>query len=1214
MAVNLEGKEKNPSQSHWDNTVSGDLRNAEQNSSSTEGINTNSNKPTGNIDNVSNAEKNQPPPPGSKVKSSDEKTSSSLGDNKKSIGAQLTSKKVTPFYVLVGLFLLSFGALLLMQMPGLVGVVAINSIMNNLYDSLNSAELRAGHKFSAKMANKPLRGCKKAMSIRCSYKSASKTQLNKLRKAGFEVETGKKGAFNRTRIKSITYIDQSGVKQRVTAREFRKMYRKDPGFASTVNKAYSPRWAMFRDAAARKVHQKLKINLERLSGGSKAQSKAENNQRIRDGDGTSESRVRRTTAPGADSAAVEADPQRKMEAETGKSELTKKSSGLKSSMAAGFRAANWITGTHATVCALIATTEAVSLMARLHSFAQSIQLYTLMANIAHSQIYGEATPEAVELMGDYMTSRDMNETVFSEKSIASDDASLVDTLLSSNSRDPEMKPQPNPHLGKSPMDSAGMIAATTGTPPPLDMRESQYVMGGGMAGTFSSLVKKLREKSQAVSRDSCAVWTNPLVQLGGLIISVGAIVLSGGTAAPLSTARSAGIIALYFFGMKYLTGRISDMSSGELYNTDLEGVDAGNALYSGGAATYSTMASSRGLTPVSTKGSVDNLMAMQQETLAIHERVARYEARSEPFNIYNQYSFLGSIVWSMNPASLQSLSRVGLALRTPSIIFSSLGSLISPKANASVVSDPRRFDQCRDPSYVGGSYEDDGGINLPTADFMCHIRYGNDPIHLNSDPERVIDWMVDSGQVNDGGDPITDAGTMKAIAEQYDDRTANTEEVEFVHEPAPGPYTIPKQEGGINPDGLGAFLDEDDKDSEDDDILAMLPSRERALDLSVADVLRPNNETLADMGIPIDTPTNKLVTYTPAYRSIKLSSIESDIAANKAAIGDDRNYLPPPLGHPNKRLGKNEVFKLAKGQESDVFDDYDPVKDVRTYAHWLRFCRFGDEDGRTVQIGDVDGLEPDGLAEKLLTGVTIKQYASDGRECLESNTCKPGDDPNGADWNPRKNLLSVDYGGKYRAWDGEEAMRKRCRPPVYDIYSIHHMDKSIEDGMDEEEGDESEGDVTGTLDWPSEGGVITSCFGPRGGENHAALDIAADHRSDVKAADGGEVIAVSHNQTPYSGFGETVVIKHKEDLYTRYSHLDTGTIVVKEGDKVNKGDVVGKQGNTGFSDGSHLDFGVGTGVPLQNNNDNDFAVNPLKYLTIPSGVINQSGCTENDTL
>jgi urea transporter/murein DD-endopeptidase MepM/ murein hydrolase activator NlpD len=57
-------------------------------------------------------------------------------------------------------------------------------------------------------------------------------------------------------------------------------------------------------------------------------------------------------------------------------------------------------------------------------------------------------------------------------------------------------------------------------------------------------------------------------------------------------------------------------------------------------------------------------------------------------------------------------------------------------------------------------------------------------------------------------------------------------------------------------------------------------------------------------------------------------------------------------------------------------------------------------------------------------------------------------------------------------------------------------------------------------------------------------------------------------------WGNTIVIKHTENLYTKLSHLKKGAMHVKRGDKVRKGDLLAKCGNSGNSPYPHLHFQV----------------------------------------
>lgn len=63
----------------------------------------------------------------------------------------------------------------------------------------------------------------------------------------------------------------------------------------------------------------------------------------------------------------------------------------------------------------------------------------------------------------------------------------------------------------------------------------------------------------------------------------------------------------------------------------------------------------------------------------------------------------------------------------------------------------------------------------------------------------------------------------------------------------------------------------------------------------------------------------------------------------------------------------------------------------------------------------------------------------------------------------------------------------------------------------------------------------------------------------------------------YLALGNYVVIRHKGEEYSCYAHLKQGTVVVKKGDRVKQGQVIGKVGHSGNSTEPHLHFQVNNG-------------------------------------
>ena len=99
-------------------------------------------------------------------------------------------------------------------------------------------------------------------------------------------------------------------------------------------------------------------------------------------------------------------------------------------------------------------------------------------------------------------------------------------------------------------------------------------------------------------------------------------------------------------------------------------------------------------------------------------------------------------------------------------------------------------------------------------------------------------------------------------------------------------------------------------------------------------------------------------------------------------------------------------------------------------------------------------------------------------------------------------------------------------------------------------------------------------------EAHHGVEFQNAFGTPVYAAGSGEVVfADSDKETKFSlwtnFYGNVIVIRHANELYTLYAHLSN--IFVKVGGKVNTGDMIGEVGDTGAATGSHLHFEVRKG-------------------------------------
>jgi len=107
---------------------------------------------------------------------------------------------------------------------------------------------------------------------------------------------------------------------------------------------------------------------------------------------------------------------------------------------------------------------------------------------------------------------------------------------------------------------------------------------------------------------------------------------------------------------------------------------------------------------------------------------------------------------------------------------------------------------------------------------------------------------------------------------------------------------------------------------------------------------------------------------------------------------------------------------------------------------------------------------------------------------------------------------------------------------------------------------------------PLENAIITGVYGSQRILNgkpkwpHYGIDFAAKEGTEIKAMLDG-VVTLAEPDLFYTG--GTLIFDHGHGVSTLYMHLKT--LMVKKGQKVNQGDIIGTVGSTGRSTGAHLD-------------------------------------------
>jgi murein DD-endopeptidase MepM/ murein hydrolase activator NlpD len=117
--------------------------------------------------------------------------------------------------------------------------------------------------------------------------------------------------------------------------------------------------------------------------------------------------------------------------------------------------------------------------------------------------------------------------------------------------------------------------------------------------------------------------------------------------------------------------------------------------------------------------------------------------------------------------------------------------------------------------------------------------------------------------------------------------------------------------------------------------------------------------------------------------------------------------------------------------------------------------------------------------------------------------------------------------------------------------------------------------------WPVEG-KITDVFNDAETKRHQGIDIPSPLGTPIKASSSGKVV---YSSNTIKGYGNLIILRHTEEFVTVYAHNQMN--LVEEGDRVERGQIIGRVGQTGRATGPHLHFEI---------RRNNRAVDPLMFL------------------
>ncbi len=657
-----------------------------------------------------------------------------------------TSKKLRGKTSLITIMLVLFGgggAVTIFTSPALAAVQLRQALTQDLNDQLKSFENRHAYLMRSKFKTLTQGSCGVVKTMPCRMAKISDTQAERFKNKGITIDTDRSG-----RITRMVFPGSNGEPD-VEVTSGRDLHTKmlnnmtvrtglqrveNPWFASMTDKTFKTALRLLGASKASRISGDTNEEREKSVNNVIGQSSELD---VKDLTPETDKDGKKTGRYIGPDGAVLTQQQIDMvneSARTVESATKIKPSNIASSIGKGVIA----TGAVDTACTVYNASRMVGALAKTEKAKQAAQMATATLLVpADKLMAGMATDGETEFVGNKINN--IGGQKQPEKIV--DETKLYDAGTSGN---PPMKD--NQNLYATAFDSPGVKAALYGDVIPLDSSQARFSLAGGFVGTLSKVNEYIARvvnggdpNPREVSR-KCGYVQNPYVRgtalIAGILVGVG----SFGTFQAASIASSLAIS----MALPYAVSMAADIASGDMFK-NLYGMDFGSGAFVGTAAVMSTAAQRRGMKPLSASEAVAYTQS-NNESLARYADTEHQLAKQTPFDIYNRYSFIGSIASHITPVLNRSQSSAGIAaLNIMHLLPTSLATLTgTAKADTTI----ERFQQCHDPGYAAL------GIG---ADIYCNVRYGLSSEELAMDPISNATWMMDTGNIardNDTGEAL----------------------------------------------------------------------------------------------------------------------------------------------------------------------------------------------------------------------------------------------------------------------------------------------------------------------------------------------------------------------------------------------------------------------------------------------------------------------------
>lgn len=632
-------------------------------------------------------------------------------------------KKKGPMGLLLGILFGGVGGLGMLISPGMAVVQLKEILTDDLNDQFAAMDIRTTHVFRAKLSDMGTGICR-GVQIKCGYKGMSDRQIKRFKAAGIEVETDGKSKIPpfRNKVKALTFKETVGLETReirVTNPSKLRGLLGERVVRDSLRRAFNPKFAGFQDKVSAKVFDRFKTNKGDKIGNGTDEDRDKALRSAVAGEPIVASLPDKLPTEDADGNPLSENEKANQAASEAAKGLDGEGVSTKSlfgSAAKGTLKGFGALGVADAACTVKNAARAVEAGAKIYRKRQLIAFAMVFLSFADSVKAGTATPEQAEYVGNKLTAIDTDEMTIDETSALDGD---------------EPKEVKNPYYGKNAFDSKGYKTALYNEAPTLGARDMQFSLGGATMGTLS----KINDFTSKYDGDTCKIVQNPVVRGGSFIVG---IALAIGSFGATTVASIAGSVAISM-ALPILENYLAQMLAGNIVGADTQGVDAGNAMFAGSAGLMGDIAMDRGMKPAS-QSDLKEYMALDQKIENEYIAMETEDAKKTPFDVYNRYSFMGSLVRTLMPLRTASSASIGGTFANALNILPLASANLSTTTHAQSDYNKERFDKCNDTGY------NELGID---ADIFCNVRYVLSNYELSLDTDEVIDWMASNGYIDE---------------------------------------------------------------------------------------------------------------------------------------------------------------------------------------------------------------------------------------------------------------------------------------------------------------------------------------------------------------------------------------------------------------------------------------------------------------------------------